>query len=220
MLYLTVFAAFRLYRVLAGSSAGTVVPDRILPAAWPHGTHSRWPRRSSGGFALILASTGTGSHVMLFSYYVILNVGLLGIAWFQARRPLNVLGFLLTFGIGTPWGGASTVLTVPSTSRSGDFLFTYLAIPILFARRRDLPKNYVDGTLVFGTPLVAFGLQTQLVRNRIRRRVSAVALAFVYLSLALVPYSPPRRTAHAGGGLPRAGVVFGTLAILLALDGR
>ena len=41
---------------------------------------------------------------MLFSYYALLNAGILGIAWFKAWRSLNLLGFVFTFLFGTFWG--------------------------------------------------------------------------------------------------------------------
>ena len=44
-----------------------------------------------GGFlAPVLTSTGRGSHVALFSYYLVLNGAILGIAWFRAWRELNL----------------------------------------------------------------------------------------------------------------------------------
>jgi hypothetical protein len=48
-----------------------------------------------GGFlAPVLTSTGQGSHVALFSYYAVLNAGILATAWFRSYRLLNLLGFL------------------------------------------------------------------------------------------------------------------------------
>ena len=58
-----------------------------------------------GGFlAPVLASTGSGSHVALFSYYMVLNLVILVIAWFKSWRALNLVGFVCTFGIATAWG--------------------------------------------------------------------------------------------------------------------
>ena len=69
-----------------------------------------------GGFlAPMLASTGSGNHVALFSYYAMLNSAIFGIAWFKAWRVLNVLGFVFTFGIGSAVGRDAT--TGPSSSR-------------------------------------------------------------------------------------------------------
>jgi uncharacterized membrane protein len=237
MLYLTVFAAFRLYQLLPPEAALVLlflIASLSAALAVMQDAQSLAVLGASGGFlAPILASTGGGSHVMLFSYYVMLNVGIVGIAWYKAWRPLNLLGFLFTFGIGTLWGSR---FYRPALLESTEpflviFFLMYLAIPVLFARRRARPaaalgaqevQNYVDGTLVFGTPLVAFGLQTQLVRElEYGSAWSALALSFVYLVVARWLWSRHRDELRLlVESFLALGVVFGTLAIPLALDGR
>jgi uncharacterized membrane protein len=99
----------------------------------------------------------------------------------------------------------------------------YLLIPILFARQRAAElKSYVDGTLVFGTPLVAFGLQTQLTRNmEYGAAWSAVALSLVYLLIARSLFIRRREQQRLlVEAFLALGVIFATLAIPLALDGR
>ena len=227
--YLTVFAAFRLYHVLPPEAALVLlffVAALSAALAVLQDAQSLAALGTSGGFlAPILASTGGGSHVMLFSYYAMLNFGIFGIAWFKAWRPLNVLGFAFTFGIGTLWG---THYYQPELFSSTEpflvlFFALYLAIPILFARRRTPElKSYVDGTLVFGTPLVAFGLQTQLTRNmEYGAAWSAVALSLVYLLIARWLFVRQRDNQRLlVEAFLALGVIFATLAIPLALDGR
>jgi len=237
VLYLTVFAAFRLYPLLSPEGALVLLFFiAILSAALAvmQDAQSLAVLGASGGFlAPILASTGSGNHVMLFSYYVMLNLGIVGIAWYKAWRPLNLLGFLFTFAIGTLWGSR---FYRPELFASTEpflviFFLMYLAIPVLFARQRARPvasleanqvQSYVDGTLVFGTPLVAFGLQTQLVRDiEYGAAWSAVALGFVYLLLARWLWSRHRDDLRLlVESFLALGVVFGTLAIPLALDRR
>ena len=181
---------------------------------------------TSGGFlAPILASTGGGSHVMRFSYYAVLNAGILAIAWFKAWRVLNLVGFAFTFAIGTLWGvnfyrPEHLASTEPFLAL---FFAFYLAIPILFARRRasDL-ERYVDGSLVFGVPLVTFGLQVGLVREiEYGAAWSALALGAVYLVLANVVFGSRGETLRLlAEAFLALGVVFGSLAIPLGLDGR
>jgi uncharacterized membrane protein len=229
LLYLTVFAAFRLYQVLPAEAALVLlflIASLSAALAVMQDAQSLAVLGASGGFlAPILASTGTGSHVMLFSYYVILNLGILGIAWYKAWRPLNLLGFVFTFGIGAVWGARFYRPELFATTEPFLVIFfvLYLAIPILFARRQatDL-KNYVHGTLIFGTPLVGFGLQTQLVRNiEYGAAWSALALSFVYLLLARILYTRHRdHLRMLVEAFLALGVVFGTLAIPMALDGR
>jgi len=236
VLYLTVFAAFRLYQLLPPEAALVLlflIASVSAALAVMQDAQTLAVLGASGGFlAPILASTGGGSHVMLFSYYVMLNVGIVGIAWYRAWRPLNLLGFLFTFAIGTLWGSR---FYRPELFASTEpflviFFLMYLAIPVLFARQRARPaaslealqvQNYVDGTLVFGTPLVAFGLQTQLVRDiQYGSAWSALALSFVYLIAARLLWSRHRDLRLLVESFLALGVVFGTLAIPLALDGR
>jgi uncharacterized membrane protein len=103
------------------------------------------------GFAApILASTGEGSHVALFSYYLLLNALTFGVALYKAWRALNLLGFVFTFGVATSWG---VLRYEPSLFASTEpfllaFFAVYVAIPVLFALRHPgTPQGWVDGGL-------------------------------------------------------------------------
>ncbi len=229
VLYLSIFAALRLYQLLPAGGAfflllGIVAFSAVL--AIKQDSRALAILGISGGFlAPILTSTGQGSHVMLFSYYAVLNLGILAIAWYKAWRPLNVLGFAFTFVIATAWGVMSYRPEFFATTEPFLVLFFlfYVAIAILFSfRQTPQLKGYVDATLVFGTPLVAFGLQTGLVRwYEYALAFSALIVSLFYLLVATILY---RRKQESQRLLVEAflalGVVFGTLAIPLALDGR
>lgn len=227
VLYLTVFTALRLYDLLpatlafgllvvlvAASCALAVLQDARGLAAF--GT--------AGGFlAPVLTSTGEGSHVALFSYYALLNAGILGIAFFRSWRELNLIGFVFTFVIGAAWGYSSYR---PEHFASTEpflvlFFLFFLAIPVLFAQRQPPRlKGYVDGTLVFGVPLVAFGLQAAMLDDQpLLLAYSAVAMAAVYVGLTYALWRREALRALAEAFLALA-VVFLTLAVPLALDGH
>src|SRR5215831_17709628 len=229
ILYLVIFTAFRLYHLLSPAQAfALLVAVAALSAviAVAQDALALAVLGSSGGFlAPILASTGGGSHVMLFSYYAVLNAAILVIAWFKAWRVLNLVGFAFTYAIGTVWG---VKLYRPEHFASTEpflalFFAFYVAIPILFARRRAAGlERYVDTTLVFGVPLVTFGLQASLVHDfEYATAWSALVLSAVYLVLAKAVFGQRgealRLLAEAFLAL---GVVFGSLAIPLALEGR
>ncbi len=229
VLYLTVFAAFRLYDVLPAPLAFALLLVLVSASAVIAVKQESQPLAmlgAAGGFlAPILASTGQGSHVMLFGYYVVLNAGILAIAWSRAWRPLNLLGFAFTFVIAALWGARFYRPEHYATTQPflAVFFLMYVGIAVLYALRRSIAlKHYVDGTLVFGTPLVAFALQSRLVRGmEDALALSALAVAAVYLGLAAVLWSrrgqAVRLLVESFLGL---GVVFVTLAIPLALDGR
>ncbi|MCZ2943493.1 DUF2339 domain-containing protein, partial [Acinetobacter baumannii] len=74
----------------------------------------------------------------LFSYFALLNAGILAIAWFKAWRLLNLIGFVGTFGIGFAWGMRSYTPELLWSTEPFLILFflMYLAIGLLFARRK------------------------------------------------------------------------------------
>ncbi|MDZ4813187.1 MAG: DUF2339 domain-containing protein [Pseudomonadota bacterium] len=178
-----------------------------------------------GGFAApILASSGSGNHVALFSYYALLNLAILAISWSKGWRVLNLLGFLFTFLIGTVWGIFKYQPDLFATTEPFLILFfvMYLLIPLLPALRNPDPdeRDRVDGSLVFGTPLIGFGLQASLLHDdRFGMAWSALALAAIYSTLAWFVWRNAGlmrwRKAYAGLSL-----VFATLAVPLALSAR
>lgn len=230
ILYLTAFGALKLYHLLpiglalalmvalsAGSAALAIIQDARALAVIG----------ITGGFlAPVLTSTGSGSHVMLFSYYALLNAGILGTAWYKSWRELNLLGFLFTFAVGGGlWGYRSYQPELFATTEPFLllFFFFYLAIGVLFARNQPLAhKGYIDCTMVFGTPLVAFALQAAMVKEfEYGLAWSALALGLTYAGLAwLVFWKGNTAMRTLTESFLALGVVFGTVAIPLALDGR
>lgn len=229
ILYLTTFAALRLYALIPPSFAFSVLVAIALLSsilAVLQNARSLAVLGVSGGFlAPILASTGGDNHVTLFSYYALLNAGIIGIAWFRAWRILNLIGFAFTFIIGSYWGYRFYQPDYFATTEPFLILFfiMYVAIAVLFALRQE-PKlrGYLDGTLVFGTPVVAFTLQAMLVRPfHYGLAWSALALGLLYIPLAWVLFlQKPRYMRTLIEAFFAFGVVFGTLAIPLALENR
>jgi uncharacterized membrane protein len=228
VLYITIYASFALYGLLPAAltfallvavtaAAGVLAVLQDARALAVLGT--------LGGFlAPVLASTGSGNHVALFSYYALLDLAILGIAWFKAWRVLNVLGFLFTFGIGTLWGIDGYTPDKFATTEPFLVLFTamYLVIPVLFAIRVEPPRlrGFVDGTLMFGTPIVAFALQSRLVSDtQYGLAISAVALALAYVGMATLIFRGRREELRVLVETQLAlGVAFVTIAVPLALD--
>ncbi len=229
VLYLVIFAAFKLYGLIPPVPAfallvGVAAFSAVIAVI--QDSRSLAVLGVSGGFlAPILASTGGGSHVALFGYYAVLNAGIFGIAWFKAWRILNLVGFAFTFAIGTLWGVQFYRPQHFATTEPFLVLFFlfYVAIPLLFARRQaGRLERYVDATLVFGVPLVAFGLQAGLVRGiEYAAAWSALALAALYLVLAKAVWGRAgERLRLLAESYLALGVVFATLAIPLTLEGR
>jgi uncharacterized membrane protein len=173
--------------------------------------------------APILASTGGGNHVLLFSYYLLLNLVILAASWFKAWRELNFIGFLFTFAISLIWGYANYSPKHFSTVEPFlvVYFLLYLAIPILFASRQPPQlKGLVDGTLVFGMPLSVAMMQTALTRGMDDMILawSAAGAALIYAVLARLLWNKDKMRLLAEAHLSLA-VVFGTVAPYFAFRG-
>ncbi len=229
VLYITVFAAAKLFQLLPlGLALGIMIALVAFSAMLAVLQDAKYLAifGAAGGFlAPILTSTGGGNHVMLFSYYALLNLGIVSIAWYRSWRELNLLGFVFTFVIGLLWGAK---YYRPELFASVEpflilFFLLFVVVAVLFAVRQPPNlKGVVDATLVFGVPVVGFAMQSALVRNiEYGLAMSALVVGALYISLAVLLW---RRAAQGLRLLIESflalGVVFGTLAIPFALDGR
>lgn len=229
ILYLTIFAAFRLYSLIPPSLTFVLlVSICVLSSALAvmQDSISLSVLGVSGGFlAPLLASTGNGSHVALFTYYAILNAGIIGIAWFKSWRILNIVGFVFTFVISSIWGYNYYQPAYFSTTEPFliNFFVIYTTVAILFSLRQPSDsKGYVDGILVFGTPVVAFGQQAMLVKSyEYGLAWSSFALGFFYIVIAWGLYYEYRATQkRLAEAFLAFGTIFATLTLPLAFDGR
>ncbi len=228
ILLLTTYSAYRLHQLLPSSVTFAILLALVASCAVLAVLQDSLGLAVFGiigGFAApILVSTGSGNHVTLFSYYAMLNLAIIAISWSKGWRVLNVLGFLFTFVIGTIWGVQRYEPELFASTEPFLILFfvMYLVIPLLPALRNPDPdtRDRVDGSLVFGTPLIGFGLQAALLENdRTGLAWSALVLAAVYLGLAFLVWRHAGlarwRKAYAGLSL-----VFATLAVPLALSAQ
>lgn len=122
----------------------------------------------SGAFiAPIMASSNSGNHIALFSYFTLLNLFILGVNWFKGWRGLNICGFAFTFIIGMAWGIRSYHQEIFLSTEL--FLITffvmYSLVPVLFALyKAPGEKVWLDNTIIFGTPIAAAFSQSILMQ--------------------------------------------------------
>lgn len=180
----------------------------------------------AGGFAVpVLLGGESRTPLPLFAYGTVLNLAILTIARSKSWRELNLLGFFATFAIAGAWGAARyapehfwvcqvfLAITVA----------IYLLTALLYAH--NTPGRFglaADSTLLFGTAIVGFGLQTRLVEHiPYAQAWAALAFGAVYVGLAAWVWRRPRaETRLLGECLIAIAVGFVTLAIPLALEVR
>ncbi|HEV2607272.1 MAG TPA: DUF2339 domain-containing protein, partial [Xanthomonadaceae bacterium] len=225
VLLLTVFTAYRMYDLLppmatfalvvvlvAGAALLAVLQDAVALAALGF---------IGGYLAPVLISTGSNNPVGLFSYYAVLNAAVFAVSWKRSWRLLNLIGFAFTFGVGTAWGAK---FYRPELFASVEpflilFFVFYVVIGLLYViRQTEHRRPWVDGTLVFGTPLLAFPLQAGLLKDdRMALAFSALVVALVYAGMVywLRRKRDERLLTEAYGALALG---FATLAVPLAFS--
>ena len=119
--YLTTFFAYSAYHVLSSVPSfiglgilsaitiGLAVRQNALPLALL--------ALSGGFFAPILTSSDIGNLVVLFSYYLLLNVTIAIIAHYRTWKMLNLLGVMVTFGLAYYWGVTESLSAVIEAQR-------------------------------------------------------------------------------------------------------
>jgi uncharacterized membrane protein len=226
-LYLVVFFAFRVYALVPASMAFVLFVATALGCGVLSVRQSAQPLLvigSVGGFAApLLASTGGGSHVFLFGFYLVLNAGIAAVAWFRGWRLPPLIAFIATYGVAAVWGvlryRSQDWATTQPFVIAFLLLFTGVAIMRAFRERPQL-RSPVDGALVFGAPLLSLLAQARLVEDmEFGLAISTVVLAIGYTALArwLWRVQTPglRPLAEAFIAL---GVGFATMAIPLAFE--
>ena len=243
VLYLTLFVAFRFYGVLAVLPVFIcMVAVAALAAALAVLQDARALAviGALGGFATpLLVSSGSGDHVALFSYYLVLDLGIALIAWHRHWKLLNLIGFAGTFIIGTAWGVLKYSDQHYASSQA--FLITYFvlftAILLMPARQgaaRRLTRDdassigndaaapagaaWINASLLFGLPTITFVLQHGMLRDTDHgTALSALVLALFYVGQAAWMRSRPHLAVAFEASLAMA-TVFLTLVIPFALD--
>jgi uncharacterized membrane protein len=138
VLYLTIVIAFQLYHMFQYPSPILtfifLVIITILSVLF-----SLWYDKKElaifsqlGGFCVpFMVSTGQDNYVLLFSYLLILNIGLIGIAYFKKWHIVNIIGFIATLILFSIWV-ANNFIFGSNQPYSGALLFGSLFYLIFF----------------------------------------------------------------------------------------
>ncbi len=108
VIYLTVFASFKLYGLLPSTLTFGVLALlaglTVMFSVWQNALPLAVLAFGGAFFAPILVSRPDGSMVMLFSYYLLLNIAVAVIAHYRTWKLLNALSLVVTFGLAYVWG--------------------------------------------------------------------------------------------------------------------
>ena len=143
--YLSTFFAYSVYQILTSIPSfmglGVLSAVTIALAVRQNAFPLALLALSGGFFAPILTSEDTGSLVVLFSSYLLLNVTIAVIAHYRPWKILNLFGVGVTFGLAYYWGLSENLTTVIQSQRWPLVLlvalhwFLYLFVVIRYAQQ-------------------------------------------------------------------------------------
>ena len=158
--YLTTFFAYSVYQVLPNLPSfiglGLLSAITIALAVRQNAFPLALLALSGGFFAPILTSEDTGSLVILFSYYLLLNVTIAIIAHYRPWKILNLFGVTVTFGLAYYWGISENLSAIIEAQRWSLVLLVtlhlllYLFVVIRYAQQ-IIAYNTVNETDIIQT---------------------------------------------------------------------
>lgn len=213
VIYLTVFASFKLYGLLPSTLTFAVLALlaglTVMFSVWQNALPLAVLAFGGAFFAPILVSRPDGSVVMLFSYYLLLNIAVAVIAHYRTWKLLNALSLAVTFGLAYVWGfrafsGNSAGWLSLRWQLLGlvvGHMALYLFIAVRYSQQvvsynqallqmntgvTKRPIISIDSGLLFGTALLGFGLMASLLNDLpYHLAFASSALSAIYLGLGL-----------------------------------
>jgi uncharacterized membrane protein len=200
-LYFATFAAFNIYHLISQVPAfGVMILVTTLACALSLVYDTAWLAVLGlvGGFLTpIILSTGVDKQVALMTYMVILNVGVLSIAFFKQWRLLNYLGFFLTWFLFSGWyiHYYEDPQFWTTTIFLNIFFLTYAFVPFAYHVLRQRSQHVRGIEILVPNAFIAFGYSFAMIKGHFRvEDVSIVTLAYavIFLWMAHVVYTRNR----------------------------
>jgi len=226
LLYVSVFAAFRLFELVPQPVAFATM---ALVTATASVLSARYNALAIavlgliGGFLTpILLSTGHDNEPALFGYITVLDLGVLALAYSKQWRSLNYLSFVATVSMFIAWAdeyyGPDKLWTTVLFLTVFFVIFALLAVLYNVVNRR--PTTWLDLGLVFINALLYFGTTYELLEEKYHHMLGAVAIvvAAFYMGLGYFTYRRDREDSlliHTFLGLA---FLFSVLAVPIQFD--
>ncbi len=200
IVYLTTFGAYFFYGLLPALLAFAIFVllalAYALMAIWNDAPLLAFLAIVGAFLAPWLTSDGAGSHIVLFSYYAVVNAGVLAIAWYKVWPGLNLVSFSFSLlaGIGWAYGAYQPAYFGSTALFLALFFGFYLLIALWEALRtaqrtttgRQTELHGATVLLLFANPLASFVLHSVLVADRAQwLAYTAFGLAALYTLVGL-----------------------------------
>ncbi|GAA5014954.1 DUF2339 domain-containing protein [Acinetobacter puyangensis] len=231
IVFLVLFSAFHLHVIasisLAYLSLIALLAATLVLALRQNALILAFIALGSGFVAPFILNTGSNNVAAMMAYYFVLNSALAVIAWFKPWRILNTVALLMTFGIGgfAVWFNAEPGQYFQISCWVWLIFALYLFISIRYSQLiiqfdqkfSDIP--FIDSTLIFATPFMAFSLYAGLVDSDGQAlSIASAILAAVYLSIGFVLHRKVHQLTILAQCFYGLGLVFLALILPFAFD--
>ncbi len=225
MLYVSIFAAFSLYQLIPQVPAfGSLVFVTALGMALAV-LHDAMPLgiiACLGGFiSPTLVATGVDPRDGLFAYLTVLDLGVLGVAFFKRWRALDFLAFVGTWAFFFGWFNRfyTDAAMTPACLWTAGFFLIFLVVPFAFQLKTATGAALEGFLLALANAVVSFGLLYRTLQPQYSYVLGFVALAMAacYIVMAAVCRSRVPGDAKSLFGFVGLSVVLLTLAVPLHL---
>ena len=163
VLYFSAFAAFQIYHLFdQTASFAIMVMITALACALAIRYDNKWLAVLGlvGGFLTpVLLTTGQDNQIALMTYMTILNLGLLGIAFYKKWDLLNTLGFIFTYLLYAAWYGQHYAAPKfwPAILFLNVFFLIYAFVPFTYQVRKAERSDGRELALMGANAFIAFG---------------------------------------------------------------
>ena len=191
VLYLTTYAAFHLYGVLADAPAVGLLVSISALTVWLAVRSDSQPLATLAVAGAVIAPmlvAAGGRPALLFGYFAIVNAAIFVLAWVRAWRALNALGFVFTFVLGIVWGHGYYRPEHYATVQPFLVLFFVFAYQFSQAESVRAMIAWAAGCLWSATAMGLFKIayMMELNKNSVTREIKRLELELAHLSRRLL----------------------------------
>jgi hypothetical protein len=228
ILYVSLFAAYGLYGLLPQSVTfllmAVVTAGGVVLAVIHDAVAVSFLAVLGGFLTPVLLRTGRDPRDALFAYLLLLDLGVLGVAFFKRWRALDVLAFLGTAALFTGWyftfRHAPTYATVPTVLWLAVFYVVFLIQPFIYHLRLATPIVGERFFLAVSNAAGMFSLTYTILHAEHKHVLGLITLGMSasYLVLGSLTRKRLRGDERAVFGFIALSVLFLTIAIPIHLD--
>jgi uncharacterized membrane protein len=228
-LYLSLWAAFQVYHLIPSSGMAfvcmLVVTASTCAMAWSQDAEILAVFAITGGFSTpLLLSTGENREIALFSYVVLLDLGILALVAFKPWRRLLLMGFVGTLLLYVGWDAEfySRGQITPTLFFATVFFLIFAIAPLLMLRQ-ERGVGIMPLILAFANAGTYFLQAYAMIMEISHTEMAWFSLALAAVYLALNRLRPKADSAGEGNlRLMHMALAVGlvTVAIPIRLDGH